>query len=147
MRYELIHDTIARQVYEKASTDDQTRRKTEKRIRDRYSEYPDRGGLLTKDDMKYLPPEVKKFVDALPPEKRPKTMNELKLLLRVQLIQSEATVAALKDVEADISAYYTARFDELMRKKAKVAALKDAEADAMASYTARFDELMRKHST
>ena len=101
----------------------------------------------TKDNMKNLPPEVKKFVDALPPEKRPKTMSELKLLLRVQLIQSEATVAALKDVEADALASYTARFDELMRMKAMVAALKDAEADVLAYYMSRVDELMRKHST
>ena len=74
-------------------------------------------------------------------------MSELKLLLRVQLIQSEATVAALKDVEADALASYTARFDELMRMKAMVAALKDAEADVLAYYMSRVDELMRKHST
>ncbi|MFK7920943.1 MAG: hypothetical protein AB8H47_03255 [Bacteroidia bacterium] len=52
MQYELSHDTIARQIYEKASVEARTRRKVEKFIRERY----DREAILTEDDLDYIRP-------------------------------------------------------------------------------------------
>ncbi len=56
MRYELSHDTIARQVYAKASAESQTRRKIEKYLADKRSMYEERGALLTQDDLEYIAP-------------------------------------------------------------------------------------------
>ncbi len=55
-RFELSHDTIARQVFDKASAEAQTRRKIEKYIRDRFAMYRERGSLLTRDDLDYIHP-------------------------------------------------------------------------------------------
>ena len=51
MDYELIHDTIAKQVFEKASTEARNRRKAEKYIPKRYEAYQQRGAKLTQDDI------------------------------------------------------------------------------------------------
>ena len=56
MKYELIHDTIARQVFEKASTEARTRRKIEKQIKERHEAYKDREARLTQDDIDYFTP-------------------------------------------------------------------------------------------
>lgn len=56
MKYELTHDTIARQVYQKASTEARTRRKVERYIREHYADYQDRGVQLTQDDIDYVWP-------------------------------------------------------------------------------------------
>lgn len=56
MKYELIHDTIARQVFEKASTEARTRRKVERFIRERYEANQLRGAKLTQDDIDYINP-------------------------------------------------------------------------------------------
>ncbi|MEZ4851237.1 MAG: SUMF1/EgtB/PvdO family nonheme iron enzyme [Bacteroidia bacterium] len=56
MNYELIHDTIAKQIYQKASTEARTRRKVEKYIRERYEAYQSRGARLTQDDIDYITP-------------------------------------------------------------------------------------------
>ena len=56
IRFELSHDTIARQVFDKASAEAQTRRKIEKYIRDRLAMYRERGTLLTRDDLDYIHP-------------------------------------------------------------------------------------------
>ena len=58
MRYEIIHDQIARQVFRKASLDAQTRRKIERFIRDEYQFYKERGALLTRDDIDYITPHL-----------------------------------------------------------------------------------------
>ena len=55
-RFELSHDTIARQVFDKASAEAQTRRKIEKYIRDRHAMFRERGSLLTRDDLDYIHP-------------------------------------------------------------------------------------------
>ena len=56
MKYELIHDTIARQISEKASTEARTRRKIEKQISERYGAYQERGAKLTQYDIEYFTP-------------------------------------------------------------------------------------------
>ncbi|MBC7898354.1 MAG: WD40 repeat domain-containing protein, partial [Cytophagaceae bacterium] len=56
MRFELSHDTIARQVFDKASAEAQARRKVEKYIGDRLAMYRERGTLLTRDDLNYVQP-------------------------------------------------------------------------------------------
>ena len=56
MKYELIHDTIARQIYEKASVEARTRRKVEKHIRERYEAFQLRNAKLTQDDWDYIIP-------------------------------------------------------------------------------------------
>jgi len=58
MRFELSHDTIARQVFDKASGEAQARRKIEKYIRDRYAMFRERGSLLTRDDLDYIRPHL-----------------------------------------------------------------------------------------
>jgi WD40 repeat protein len=55
-QYELTHDTIARQVYQKASTEARTRRKVERYIRERYAAFQERGVELTQDDVDYVWP-------------------------------------------------------------------------------------------
>lgn len=61
MKYELIHDTIAKQVFEKASTEAHTRRKVEKFVKDRYEAYQSRGASLSQDDIDYLKPHLGKI--------------------------------------------------------------------------------------
>lgn len=56
MFFELSHDTIARQVYDKASTEARTRRKVERFIRERYEAYRERGAKLTQDDVDFVTP-------------------------------------------------------------------------------------------
>lgn len=56
MKFEIIHDTIAKQVFEKASTEARTRRKVEKFIRERYEAHQLRGTALTTDDLDYIQP-------------------------------------------------------------------------------------------
>lgn len=56
MPYEIIHDTIARLVYEKSSAEDRTRRKIEREIRERYVAYQERGSLMSQEDLDYLLP-------------------------------------------------------------------------------------------
>ncbi|MEL7531682.1 MAG: hypothetical protein AAFN10_10260 [Bacteroidota bacterium] len=52
MQFELAHDTIARQVFDKASVEARTRRKVEKFIKERY----ERQAKLTEDDLDYIRP-------------------------------------------------------------------------------------------
>ncbi|WP_020537723.1 WD40 repeat domain-containing protein [Lewinella cohaerens] len=56
MHYELTHDTIAQQVYEKASTEARTRRKVERYISERHQAYHDRQVYLTQDDIDFVWP-------------------------------------------------------------------------------------------
>lgn len=59
MKYELAHDSIARQVFEKASSEAKMRRKVEQYITDRYDLYHASKGaqhLLSKDDVEYINP-------------------------------------------------------------------------------------------
>ena len=56
MRYELIHDSIAKQVFEKASTDARARRKIEKDILEAHEAFKSRGARLTKEDVDYYEP-------------------------------------------------------------------------------------------
>ena len=56
MAYELIHDTIAKQIFSKASTEAQTRRKIEKYIRERFQSNQERGAKLSQDDLDYVTP-------------------------------------------------------------------------------------------
>ncbi len=56
MLYELTHDTIAKQVFQKASTEARTRRKMERYIRERYQAFQERGTQLTQDDIDYVWP-------------------------------------------------------------------------------------------
>ncbi len=56
MSYELSHDTIAKQVYEKASTEARTRRKVERFVHERHAAYTERGAALTQDDLDYVKP-------------------------------------------------------------------------------------------
>jgi hypothetical protein len=46
MKYELSYDTIAKQIFEKASTEALTRRKVERFARERYEAYPKHGARL-----------------------------------------------------------------------------------------------------
>lgn len=56
MKFELVHDTIARQVFEKSSADAKARRKAEAFLDRAYQRYEDRGVLLTSDDLEELRP-------------------------------------------------------------------------------------------
>lgn len=56
MPYEIAHDNMARQVYEKASTEARTRRKVERYVREHYMAYQERGVQLTQDDLDYIRP-------------------------------------------------------------------------------------------
>lgn len=64
MRFELSHDIVARQVFEKASAEAQARRKIEKYIHDRHAMYRERGALLTQDDLDYVRP----YLEAIQPD-------------------------------------------------------------------------------
>ncbi|MEL6676447.1 MAG: SUMF1/EgtB/PvdO family nonheme iron enzyme [Bacteroidota bacterium] len=56
MKYELIHDSIARLVFDKASTEARTRRKVERYIRELFQAYHERGSAITQDDLDYVTP-------------------------------------------------------------------------------------------
>lgn len=56
MRYEFIHDSIAKQVFYKAGAEARTRRKVEKYIREHYEAFEERGAELNDDDIDYIKP-------------------------------------------------------------------------------------------
>jgi WD40 repeat protein len=56
LRYELIHDVVARQVFEKASGAALARRKAEHFLEDRFAFCVPRGLLLSKGELEYLEP-------------------------------------------------------------------------------------------
>lgn len=56
MPYEIIHDTIARLVYDKSSAEARTRRKIEREIRERYVAYQERDSRLSQEDLDYFTP-------------------------------------------------------------------------------------------
>ena len=67
MKYELIHDRIAQQVYDKSSADAKARRKVEQLIAGKYNFYKERGqGLLSQDDLDIIRPYV--TLVNIPPE-------------------------------------------------------------------------------
>ena len=57
-KFEFSHDTIAMQIFRKATTEQRTRRKLERLVNDKYNFYRERGGqgLLSKDDLELLAP-------------------------------------------------------------------------------------------
>jgi len=87
MPYELAHDTIARQVYEKASTEARTRRKVERYVNERYAAHQERGASLTQDDIDFVWPYLEQINS---PEKEidflKKGKNKLLRLRRIQLV-------------------------------------------------------------
>ncbi len=92
MRFELSHDTIARQVFDKASAEAQTRRKIEKYIRDRYLMYRERGSLLTRDDLEYIHP----YLDAIQADAGERAfIAESERAFRRQRTRLRVTVAAI----------------------------------------------------
>ncbi|MDW3651049.1 MAG: formylglycine-generating enzyme family protein [Bacteroidia bacterium] len=87
MKYELIHDTVASQVFVKASIEARTRRKVEKLIHDRFEAHQLRGVKLSQDDVdeigKYLEvvnisQEERDFVD-----ESKRSLERAKLRLRL----------------------------------------------------------------
>ncbi|GJM32721.1 MAG: hypothetical protein DHS20C18_17220 [Saprospiraceae bacterium] len=59
IKYELSHDTIARQIYEKTSADAKARRKVQLMITRAYQRFGERGVLLTQEDLDELKPHEK----------------------------------------------------------------------------------------
>lgn len=72
MKFELSHDTIARAIYERASTEDKLRLKILGFIRSRYQFYLDNKNLLTKEDLSYIDQGSRKHLHRLDlrPEER-----------------------------------------------------------------------------
>ena len=66
--------------------------------------------------MTTLSPELRRLIYSLPPERRSKNLDEIKVLLRVEIIKAEAKVAAFKEIEANVSAF-VARVAELARRR------------------------------
>ncbi|MDX1477255.1 MAG: hypothetical protein R3301_06085 [Saprospiraceae bacterium] len=56
MQYELTHDSIARQVYDKAEGAARMRRKIEREIKEAYQAYLERGTRVPKEDLDYFEP-------------------------------------------------------------------------------------------
>lgn len=59
MKLEILHDTLAKQVYEKASTEDKMRLKVATFVKSRYTTYKAHGGLLNSEDLNYIQPYLK----------------------------------------------------------------------------------------
>ncbi|MCB0637848.1 MAG: hypothetical protein KDC54_14570, partial [Lewinella sp.] len=56
MKYELKHDSLALQIFQKSSKEAHTRRKIERYIRERFEGYQARGVMLSQDDIDYIKP-------------------------------------------------------------------------------------------
>lgn len=56
MKYELSHDSIARQIFEKSSTESKARRKAENFVLRAYTRYQEKGILLSQDDIDEIKP-------------------------------------------------------------------------------------------
>ena len=56
MKYEIIHDVIARQVSEKISSEARLRREIERDIRKAHQAYQTRGSQLSQEDYDYFRP-------------------------------------------------------------------------------------------
>lgn len=61
MKLEILHDVLAKQVFEKASTDDRMRLKVESFLLSRYASYQERGGLLSGKDLNYIQPYLREL--------------------------------------------------------------------------------------
>ncbi len=95
MGYELIHDTIAKQIFNKASREAQTRRKIEKYIRERHQAFVERGAKLTTDDIEYINPYLQQinispteamFIKRQQKANRRKRNRQIALLLAIILV-------------------------------------------------------------
>lgn len=92
MGYELIHDTIAKQVYAKASTEARTRRKIEKFIAERHQAYLERGASISQEDLDYILPyrnqvnisdEEKAFVKKSQQDLRKAARNKRRIIIGI----------------------------------------------------------------
>lgn len=61
MKFELSHDTLARVIYDRSSTEDKMRLKILGFIRGRHQYYLDNKNLLTKEDLAYIRPYLAKL--------------------------------------------------------------------------------------
>ncbi|PSR14689.1 MAG: hypothetical protein DA408_07760 [Bacteroidetes bacterium] len=95
MHYELSHDSIARQVYQKASTEARARRKVERFISERFQAYQERQAPLTQDDVDYVWPYLN-VVNSKPEELAFIQEGKRKLLRsrRVRMLVLAATTLA-----------------------------------------------------
>ena len=60
MKYELSHDSIAKQLFEKASSGTRERRKIKREIKEAYIAYIQREAKLTQEDVSYFKPYLNK---------------------------------------------------------------------------------------
>lgn len=128
MPYELAHDTIARQVYEKASTEARTRRKVERYVREHHEAYQERGVQLTQDDLDYIGPYLSQ-INVTDDEQR--FLSASRAALRRQERKRRIIIAAIIFILGLISvvALYQSRIAEQERKTA-VLAQQDADSKA-----------------
>lgn len=56
MKIELAHDTLAREIYNKASSEDKTIMRIENLVKEDYTRYLERGVLMTRKDIHYVMP-------------------------------------------------------------------------------------------
>ena len=94
MGYELSHDTIAKQIFEKASVEARTRRKVEKFIRERHQAFQERSAPMTMEDIDFVQP----YLD--------------------QINISESTYQLLKEEEAY---HFTSRGKVMVKGKGEIA--------------------------
>ena len=149
MEYELIHDTIAKQVFEKASTEARSRRKVEKYIRERYEAYKQRGAKLTQDDVDFISPylaqvnilkEEEQFIDdgkrALKAAKRKRQMIAVAIGLLLVAGAGISAYYAIENLrnfnEAQIAEKKADSTAQVAEQKAEEALQARAEADASA---------------
>jgi hypothetical protein len=154
MKYEIIHDTIALQVFEKASIEARTRRKVEKYIAERYEAYQQRGAQLDQDDLDYISPYldqvnispeesafIRKGAAALQKAKRRRqalilgVIAILAIFLAVALFQWRSAAASRAEAEAsalkaDSSAVVANKAKEDALEQARIAKEKEEEAAA-----------------
>lgn len=133
MKLEILHDTLAQQVYEKASTEDKMRLKVEAFIKDRYANYKEHGGLLTVKDLNYIQPylneldlerAVRRFI------RRSRWKTRLRLLLIILLVLLAFAALVL----------YAVRSEQLVKTKERNATILKETLEKERSLNERYQE-------
>lgn len=105
MKYELNHDAVAKQIFEKASGDMKARRKVEQFVKDNYERYLSRQVLMTQEQLEEIRP-LREALNLSQGEKNfiEKCENALKSAQRRRIIIISSIIIALT-LLASIAAY------------------------------------------
>lgn len=144
MKIELAHDTLAREIYNKASSEDKTIMRIENLVKEDYLRYQERGVLMSRKDIHYVMP----FWDVITisPEEREFILKSRSAYRRRILRINIGVITALALLTLlGILAFYNAYHANIAREQAQVSA-QQAIANRKVAEEARLNALKNERN-